>query len=241
MADILFLMRMPMDGQDNLYAKFMGQINGARRLGHTVHWIGWDHEGMWLCGDGQPRLLQKALLSHVPGYHHTFLYLDLMAAMKKLTRQKRYHLVYMRYMPTFWNAPGALRAVKAAGAKLIVEHPTFPANYARTTSALRKPVFWYTDHVFESIKPMVDFYAVMGDDCGGVVDGKPAINIVNGVDVESLPLHKMPDNGQEIHLLALASMSYWQGYDRLIRAMAQWTGGAFCASYGRNRRRRFSG
>ena len=32
MADILFLMRMPMDGRDNLHAKFMGQIRGAQRL-----------------------------------------------------------------------------------------------------------------------------------------------------------------------------------------------------------------
>lgn len=224
MADILFVMRMPMDGRDNLHAKFMGQINGTRRLGHCVHWIGWDRTGMWLCGDGEARLLLKSRTSRLPGYSHTFLYVDLMAALLRLSRQKRYDAVYMRYMPTFWNAPKAVRSLKDAGAKLIVEHPTYPANYARTTSALRRPVFWYTDQVFSRIQPMVDFYAVMGDDCGGTVDGKPAINIVNGVDVESLPLHRAPENGGEIHMLALASMSYWQGYDRLINAMAQWRG-----------------
>jgi len=224
MADILFLMRMPMDGRDNLHSKFIGQIRGAQRLGHRVYWIGWDREGMWLCGDGEPRLLHKSRLSKLPAYHHTFLYVDLFSALRKLSKQQTYDLVYMRYMPTFFNAPGALRLMKNRGAKLMIEHPTYPANYARTTSALRRPVFMYTDHVFEKIKPMVDCYAVMGDDCGGTVDGKPAINIVNGVDVESLPLHQTPDNGSEIHLLALASMSYWQGYDRLINAMAQWKG-----------------
>lgn len=224
MADILFLMRMPMDGRDNLHAKFIGQIHGAQRLGHKVHWIGWDHEGMWLCGDGEPRLLHKNRLAKLPAYHHTFLYVDLFSALQKLSREQTYDLVYMRYMPTFFNAPKALRLMKDKGAKLMIEHPTYPANFARTTSALRRPVFLYTDHVFEKIKPMVDCYAVMGDDCGGTVDGKTAINIVNGVDVESLPLHQTPDNGSEIHLLALASMSYWQGYDRLINAMAQWKG-----------------
>lgn len=224
MAKILFLMRMPMDGRDNLCAKFYGQIQCARRLGHTVHWIGWDREGMWLCGDGEPRLLHKGRLTGLPVYHHTMLYIDLFSALRVLAKQQKYDLVYMRYMPTFGNAPGALDLVKKNGAKLIVEHPTFPPNFARTTSALRKPVFVYTDHVFEKIKPMVDFYAVMGDDCGGMVDGKPAVNIVNGVDVESLPLHVQPENGNEIHLLALASMSYWQGYDRLINAVAGWQG-----------------
>ena len=89
MADILFLMRMPMDGRDNLCAKFYGQINGARRLGHTVHYIAWDHTGMWLCGDGEPRLIHRARCSGMPAYHHTLLYVDLMAALLKLSKERK--------------------------------------------------------------------------------------------------------------------------------------------------------
>ncbi|MBR3874749.1 MAG: glycosyltransferase [Clostridia bacterium] len=224
MADILFLMRIPKDGKDNLCAKFYGQMASARRLGHNAHWIAWDAAGMWLCGDGEPRLLHRARLSGMPAYHHTMLYVDLMTALKKLAKQRAYDAVYMRYMPTFWNAPSALRAMKARGAKLIVEHPTYPFRHARSTSWLRKPFFWYTEQVFSRIHPMVDLYAVMGDDCGGQLDGRPAVNILNGVDVESLPLHDAPATTDEVHLLALASMSCWQGYDRLIRSMAAWQG-----------------
>lgn len=224
MADILFVMRMPLDGKDNLCAKFMGQIQAVRHLGHRVNWICWSHEGMWLCGNGEPELLVRASLSGMPGYHHTFLYVDMMRALKKLAAQKTYDAVYMRYMPTFWNAPAAIRAHRKKGAKLVVEHPTYPFRHARTNSLLRKPFIWYTEKVFSLIHPMVDLYTVMGDDCGGTLDGRPAINIVNGVDVEALPMHVQPDNGNEIHLLALASMSRWQGYDRLIHAMAAWQG-----------------
>lgn len=224
MADVLFVMRMPLDGRDNLCAKFMGQIEAVKRLGHRVNWICWDHQGMWLCGNGEPQLLLKARLSGVPGYHHTFLYVDLMNAVRKLAASRNYDVVYMRYMPTFWNAPAALRALHQKGAKLIVEHPTYPFQHARSNSWLRRTVTWYTEKVFSRIHAMVDLYTIMGDDCGGVLEGRPAINIVNGVDVEALPLHVQPQNENEVHLLALASMSHWQGYDRLIRAMAEWKG-----------------
>ena len=224
MADILFLMRAPLDGKDNLFPKFQGEMAGARRLGHKAHWIGWNEEGMWLCGDGEPRLIHRARLSRMPAYHHTMLYVDLMIALAKLAKERKYDLVYMRYMLTFGNAPSALRAMKKQGAKLIVEHPTYPFKHARSNSWLRKPFFWYTEKVYAKVHPMVDLYAVMGDDCGGELDGRAAINVLNGVDVEALPLHKQPEHENEIHLLALASMSCWQGYDRMIRAIANWQG-----------------
>ncbi len=221
MADILFLMRMPRNGEDNLCLKFRGQMQGARRLGHTVHWIAWDEEGMWLMGDGEPRLLKKA--RHVPLYHHTMLYVDLFSALETLSRERRYDLIYMRYIITFGNAPKALRAMKQKGAKLIVEHPTYPVKNGRTTSLLRKPFFWLSDHVYRKIEPMIDQYALIGDPCGSRLNGVPAMNIVNGVDVDSLPLHKVRKEG-EIGLLALASMSHWQGYDRLIESLANYDG-----------------
>ena len=224
MADILFVMRIPMDGRDNLCPKFYGEMAGARRLGHTVHWIAWDKTGMWLCGDGEPRLLHRARFSGMPAYHHLMLYIDLMIALRKLSRERKYDLLYMRYMLTPGNAPGAIRAMKKQGAKLVVEHPTYPFQHARSNTWWRKPFFWYSERVYSRIHAMVDLYSIMGDDCGGELDGRPAMNVLNAVDVEALPLHKQPDNGYEIHLAALASMSCWQGYDRVIRAIADWKG-----------------
>ena len=51
------------------------------------------------------------------------------------------------------------------------------------------------------------------------------MNILNGVDVSRLPLHVPRRGAKDIGLLALASMSVWQGYDRLIEALARYRGG----------------
>lgn len=223
MARALFLMRYPLDGWDNLKNKFDGQMAAMEALGHEAWHIGYSREGMWLCRGESRTLLQKCPLAAMPGYSKTYLYVDLMAALEKAFEQQAFDLVYMRYMPVFWNAPRAIRRVRQAGAKLIVEHPTYPPENGRTTSLIRMPVFKYNGHVFAKLEPMIDLYTLIGDPCGETLHGVPAMNIVNGVDVDRLPLHAVR-SARDIRLLALASMSRWQGYDRLIVALAAYDG-----------------
>lgn len=124
MASVLFLMRYPLEKDDNLKIKFDGQMAAVRAMGHEARLIGWDHEGLWLVGEGERTLLHRARLTGLPGYEKTLLYVDLMAALKKAAALRRFDLVYMRFLPVFHNAPGALAAVKAGGSRLVVEHPT---------------------------------------------------------------------------------------------------------------------
>lgn len=225
MAKALFLMRYPLDGWDNLKNKFDGQMSAMEALGHEAWHIGYDRQGMWLCRGESRTLLKACPLAAMPGYSKTYLYVDLMAALPKAFAHVRFDVVYMRYMPVFWNAPAVIRFVKEQGAKLIVEHPTYPVENGRTTSLIRKPVFKYNEHVFARLEPMIDLYTLIGDPCGETLHGIPAMNIVNGVDVDRLPLHSVRAEA-DIQLLALASMSHWQGYDRLIEALAAYQGDA---------------
>lgn len=225
MARILFLMRYPLDGWDNLKNKFDGQMAAVEAMGHEAWHIGFDKQGMWLCRGSEKKLLKTCAMNAMPGYTKTVLYVDLMDALKKALAQKHFDLVYMRYMPVFWNAPAAIRQVKKHGAKFIVEHPTYPVENGRTTSLIRKPVFKYNEWIFGRLEKHIDLYTLIGDPCGETLHGIPAMNIVNGVDVDRLPLHSTRKT-EDISLLALASMSHWQGYDRLIEALAAYRGDA---------------
>lgn len=228
MAKVLFLMRYPLHRFDNLKPKFDGQMAAARALGHQVSFLGWDGTGVWLCqwkagdaADGFSRqLLVRSFLCGLPGYEHTLLLVELMRGLKKAAARERFDGVYMRYMTTFRNAVGALRAVKAGGAKLIVEHPTYPFSKGKKTSWLREPVFRYADRVFRDIIPMIDLYALIGDPCQGALDGRPAMNIANGVDVDRFPPHHSRGQERNVGMLALASMTGCQGYDRILRGVA---------------------
>lgn len=220
MANILFVMRYPLDKWDNLKNKFDGQMAAVETLGHKAYFIGWNREGLWLChGETRERML-KSRFTALPAYDKTLFYVDLMRAVRIAAQKYTFDVAYIRYIRLFGNAPEALGMLKAQGCKLIMEHPTYPFENGKVNSLLRMPFFAYCDHVFARIEPLLDLYTLIGDPCGPQLHGIPAMNILNGVDVERLPLH-MPRTDKEIHLLALASMSRWQGYDRLIRALAR--------------------
>ena len=224
MPTILFVMKYPLHRRENLQTKFDGQMEATQQLGWDAYCIGWDAKGMYLLGGGKPKLLCRNRCAIIRGYDHTKIFIDLMKAVRLALRRISVDVLYLRYMPTFWNAPKAIRQLKNSGGKLIVEYPTYPVAQENNRFFIRRQVFRYTDHVMRKIHPMVDLFTAIGDDCGGTLHGKPAMNIVNGVNVSVLPRYTARVNPPDIRLLALASMSGWHGYDRLIRSLAAYTG-----------------
>lgn len=224
MATILFAMKYPLHTHENLKIKFDGQMAAARVLGHEVYCVGWDMEGMWLVGDGTRSLLKRNTLTNMPGYSHTKIFIDLMAALRKALAQKKIDILYLRYMPTFCGAVKTMRMLKARGGRLVLEYPTYPKENGTPRSALRRLVFAYTDRVMKRIHPMVDLYTLIGQPCDGMLDGRPAMNITNGIQVDNLPLHNPNAEEETIQLLALASMAGWHGYDRMIMSLAKYRG-----------------
>lgn len=225
MPSILFVMKYPLHRQENLKRKFDGQMEAARALGWNATCIGWDERGMYLLSDGERKLLRKNALAGVRGYDHTKIFVDLMKAAEEAMRRVPADVLYLRYMPTFPAALRTIRRLKAGGGKLVVEYPTFPISQENSRFFIRRQVFRYTDSVMERIHPSVDLYTLIGEDGGGTLRGRPAMNIVNGVDTR-LPLHTPRTGDPAVRLLALASMSGWHGYDRILRSLAAYRGDA---------------
>ena len=51
--------------------------------------------------------------------------------------------------------------------------------------------------------------------------GKRTICISNGIDLDSIPLHN-PKKQQDIHLIAVAEIHYWHGFDRLVAGLGEY-------------------
>ncbi len=227
MPTILFVMKYPLHRSENLKAKFDGQLAAARALGWDAYHIGWDQRGLWLMGDGSRVLLKRGWLATMPGYDHTAIFPDLMTAVRKALGRIHVDVLYLRYMPTFCGAPRTIRRVKAQGGKVVMEYPTYPCQAENDRFFLRRQVFRFSNSILRRIQPMVDLFTLIGAPCvDGMLHGRPAMNIVNGVAVERLPLHAPNTADATIRLLALASMSGWHGYDRILSALASYQGEA---------------
>lgn len=143
----------------------------------------------------------------------------------KRLRSEEYACVYNRYglMDTFYYK--LLKMLKNKGSKIVAEIPTYP--YDRThPPGVAGWLLFALDKVYRNrIKKYVDMIATYSDDAE--IFGIKTIHIHNGIDFERVLLRQPQNITDEIHLIGVAGLSKWHGYDRLLEGMGQYyqTGG----------------
>ena len=220
---LLYITRYSVDEAFNLKKKFDGQLAAFSNLGFDVYYIGYDRNYLYLIHNNEKTVCGKTHF-FVPSYLHTQFYRDLYKAADKAINEHGIDVVYWRSSPLFSSACKVAETAKTMGAKLMIEIPTFPSSKEDTMKGIRKAFVMYEKQYSNRFNDSVDCYVVIGEDAKGAYRGKPAINIENGIDVNSVPVRKPVYDKNAIHLLALASMSYWHGYDRLIKSLAEYKG-----------------
>ena len=220
---ILYITRYSINEPFNLKNKFDGQLVAFSNLGFDVYFIGYDRNNLYLI-NGDKKIVYGKTHFAVPSYLHTQFYIDLHKAAIKAIKEIGIDYLYWRSAPLFRSSCKVAEAAKANGATFILEIPTFPPGQESHLSGIRKAFSVYSNRFSERFGNLVDYYVVIGDDAGGEYKGKPAINIENGIDVSSVPVRKPVNQSDTINILALASMSYWHGYDRIIKSLAEYKG-----------------
>lgn len=128
-------------------------------------------------------------------------------------------LIYIR---SDHNAnPFTIRMVsklKKAGIRVVMEIPTYPYDQEYATLRMKSELF--IDKCFrhrlarhlDSIVTFSDYKTIFG---------KPTIQISNGIDFSEIPVKPhVNDTSRELHLIGVAEIHYWHGYDRLIKGLA---------------------
>ena len=220
---LLYITRYFLHRDFNLKKKFDGQLNAFRNLGFDVYYIGFDDNYLYLINNDKKTMLGKTH-SSFPSYLHTLFYNDLHKAAIKAMESEKFDYVYWRSAPLWKSSVRVANKAKKSEATLIYEIPTFPPNKEAQLSRLRTLFVKYSDRYTKQLHSLVDYYVLIGEDAGGVYKGKPAINIENGIDISNVPLRKPTAENDTVNILALATMSYWHGYDRLIKSMADYKG-----------------
>jgi len=107
--------------------------------------------------------------------------------------------------------------------KMILEIPTYPYDkenkYIKNKNymLLSKDKFWR-----KRLKGLVDRIVTYSDD--EIIFDIKTIRVSNGVDFSILPIKKRNFSplGSEVNLIAVATLSFWHGYDRLIEGIAKY-------------------
>lgn len=222
---ILYIVRYPIYEDFNLRGKFDGQLEAFRKLGMEVYHLVFDLENFYLAHDGKKKCICKAT-TWVPMYFHTKVYYDMHRAVMKAAQEIRFDYVYWRGAPTWYSSYQVARKLHYQGTKILYEIPTFVKSGEKPMNIMRKAFSVYSTLWESRMTQYMDLVVLIftGDTTMSTLYGKPVAVIDNGVDVAVIPLRKPEEHDGEIHILALASMSYWHGYDRLIRSLSQYAG-----------------
>ena len=130
------------------------------------------------------------------------------------------------YARCFQNAnPWLIRLfkrLKKLGIKSVTEIPTYPydqefVGFPFMTRMGLKVDQLYRKSLYKQINAIVTFSDAE------TIFGQRTIRISNGVDMDSIPLHdyQAPSDGS-IHLIGVAEVHYWHGFDRLIAGIGEY-------------------
>ena len=131
------------------------------------------------------------------------------------------------YARSFMNASPWLanlfKQLQHAGIHTVTEIPTYPYDSEFSPYLWRQPLRFIVDKCFRhNLYRYMDAIVTFSD--AKEIFGQRAINISNGVDFDSIPLHKCPsstDHGS-LHLIGVAEVHIWHAYDRLITGLGEY-------------------
>ena len=217
---ILFLVYHGFSEVSGISKKIRYQVKGLRENGHEVHLCYYDFDSR----GHRCRFVDEVIIKD---YGH--------GALAGLRQHIDYNCVYhyckqndiqFVYARCFQNAnPWLIRLfkrLKALGIKSVTEIPTYPYDQEFVGFPFVTRMGLKMDKLFrKQLSRQMDAIVTFSD--AERIFGQRTIRISNGVDMDSIPLHdyKKPSD-DSIHLIGVAEVHYWHGFDRLIAGLGEY-------------------
>lgn len=213
--NILFLIFHGLSQVSGISKKIQYQIDGLKANGHQVALCHYEIQN-----DGhRVRMIDDQLLEDYGG--------SKMAPIRKricyraiLDYIRNQHIQFV-YIRSYHNAnPFTIRlchSIKKSGVKVVMEIPTYP--YDQEYKYL--PISWKLDLAIDKCfrKPLAkSLNSIVTFSDAPIIFGQKTIRISNGIDFNSIPL-RSPVTLPDFHLIAVAEIHFWHGYDRIIEGL----------------------
>ena len=126
------------------------------------------------------------------------------------------HFIYIRYVhfanPFFVRF---LKKLKKENVYILLEIPTFPYDLEYKNVGISTKISLFVEKSSRKrFKQCVNKIVTFSND--NYIYGTPTIQISNGVNTQEVNLKNIKLNSNSIDLIAVGSIAFWHGYDRLI-------------------------
>lgn len=145
-------------------------------------------------------------------------YADIYLYLESLVEKEGIQIVFLRYLQTNFWLNQFLKKMKRIGVKVIIEFPTIPYDEELKGRVELEEDIIYRKELKKFVKYSTNYNGL------NKVFGISSISLHNGINIEDIPIKK-EHISEEIALIAVATMNFWHGYDRLIKGMADYYNG----------------
>lgn len=193
-------------------SKIAGQMDAMRAAGFAA-----DRVNQY--GKQAQFVEENGKMSLVDGATRRFAILN---AVKLALKNKTYVAAFIRFQFFSEDVRQMVSLLHSSGAKVLMEIPTFPYEGELHKQGKKGEVKLFCDRLYRNpCADKIDFFVTQSED--KTIYGVPSIQVLNGLDFSCHPMRKIrqPEK-HELHLLAVASMLPWHGYDRMLNGLADY-------------------
>lgn len=142
---------------------------------------------------------------------------------ERKAEDRKVEFIYIRHRSLDRKYVSFLKKIRQTypDTKVVLEIATFPYDHELLHDKEMWPWFFKDRLYRHKVKYYVDRIVTFSDDES--IFGIPTIQIMNGINLDDLPISDAPDAGRDsnaIHLLAVAQFQKTHGYERVIRGLA---------------------
>lgn len=219
---ILFLVYHGFSEVSGISKKIHNQVKGLRENGHDVRLCYYGFaENCHRCRYIDDKVIQDYGIGKWAGLRQRLSY----DCVYDYCIREKIELVYAR---CFQNANPWLihffKKLREAGIHAVTEIPTYPYDAEFVGFPFQTRMNLKVDQLFRhKLYAQMDAIVTFSD--AKEIFGQRTINISNGVDFDSIPLHQtsaVSHQSSELHLIGVAEVHYWHGYDRLIAGIGEY-------------------
>lgn len=216
---ILFLVYHGFSEHSGISKKIHYQVKGLRENGHEVHLCYYDQDpnGHW-CRFVDDQMIKDYGKGKWAGLRQRIDY----QCIYDYCVCEKIEFVYAR---CFQNANpwliGFFKKLHKSGIHVVTEIPTYPydqefANFEWKIRAGLKIDQMFRTKLYQQMDALVTFSDA---EC---IFGQRTIRISNGVDFDSIPLHEPLTINHELHLIGVAEVHDWHGFDRVMSGLGDY-------------------
>lgn len=217
---ILFLVYHGFSEVSGISKKIHYQVKGLRENGYEVHLCYYDFDSRGhRCRFVDDEIIKDYGIGMLAGLRQRIDF----DCIYEYCKHNGIQFIYAR---CFQNANPWLirffRRIKKIGIKSVTEIPTYPYDSEFVGFPFMTRMGLKIDQLFRN-RLYRQMNAIVTFSDAEKIFGQRTIRISNGVDMDSIPLHQYhAPSDSSVHLIGVAEVHYWHGYDRLIAGLGEY-------------------